>query len=199
LGSAFTGQTAVVTQTATLTTSWQRFSYTASVSSTATEIGFYSFYTPVGTAGANDYYDITGIQLEIGSQASPFTRAGGNIAGELAMCQRYYEKSYDITTAPATATGSGSAYLTQGSDGGNNSAYALRFKVEKRNASWSSAYYTTAGTATVWTYVRSGVGATSATITTDLQTTSGARIYLAIGAAWTNNTIQGHWVVDNEL
>jgi hypothetical protein len=90
MGTGFTGQTAVITQTATLTTSWQRFTYTGTVAAAATEIGFYSFYTPVGTAGANDYYEITGIQLEIGSQASPFIRAGGNIAGELAMCQRYY-------------------------------------------------------------------------------------------------------------
>ena len=90
MGTGFTGQTAVITQTATLTTSWQRFTYTGTVASAATEIGFYSFYTPVGTAGANDYYEITGIQLEVGSQASPFIRAGGNIQGELAMCQRYF-------------------------------------------------------------------------------------------------------------
>jgi hypothetical protein len=30
------------------------------------------------------------IQLEIGTQSSPFTRAGGTIQGELAACQRYY-------------------------------------------------------------------------------------------------------------
>lgn len=92
MGTGFTGQTAVITQTATLTTSWQRFTYTGTVASAATEIGFYSFYTPVGTAGANDYYEITGIQLEVGSQASPFIRAGGNIQGELAMCQRYFAR-----------------------------------------------------------------------------------------------------------
>jgi hypothetical protein len=91
MGTGFTGQTAVVTQTATLTTSWQRFTYTGTVSATATEIGFYSFYTPVGTASTNDYYEITGIQLEVGNKATPFIRAAGNIQGELAMCQRYYQ------------------------------------------------------------------------------------------------------------
>jgi hypothetical protein len=113
MGSGFTGQTAVVTQTATLTTSWQRFSYTAAVSSTATEIGFYSFYTPVGTAGANDYYDITGIQLEVGSQVSPFIRAGGgSIQGELAMCQRYYAKSYENSiTVPTNSAAGGLVML----------------------------------------------------------------------------------------
>ena len=101
LGTGFTGQTAVVNQTATLTTSWQRFTYTGTVSASATEIGFYSFYTPVGTAGANDYYEITGIQLELGSVATTFKRsngAGGTIQGELAACQRYYFRSTPLSS-----------------------------------------------------------------------------------------------------
>jgi len=91
--SGFTGAAAVINTTATLTTTWQRFTATASVSASATQLGAYFYYTPVGTAGANDYFEITGVQLELGSTATTFSRAGGTIAGELANCQRYYWRS----------------------------------------------------------------------------------------------------------
>jgi hypothetical protein len=90
LGSGFTGSATAISQTATLTTSWQRFQYTATLASTATQMQFLAFCTPTGTAGAADNFDITGVQLELGAAATPFARAGGSIGGELALCQRYY-------------------------------------------------------------------------------------------------------------
>jgi hypothetical protein len=88
--TGFTGSTQVITGNATLTTTWQRFTATASVASTATQLAVLFVNTNVGTAGANDYYEITGVQLEVGSVATPFTTATGTVQGELAACQRYY-------------------------------------------------------------------------------------------------------------
>jgi hypothetical protein len=86
----FTGSSTVASGTKTLTSTWQRFTATGTVPTSATELGFFIYYTPTGTAGANDYFEITGVQLEVGSVATPFSRNAGTIQGELAACQRYY-------------------------------------------------------------------------------------------------------------
>ena len=86
----YTGSATVATSSATLTTTWQRFTATGTVSASATEVALIFNYTPVGTAGANDYFEVTGVQLELGTTATTFSRAGGTIQGELAACQRYY-------------------------------------------------------------------------------------------------------------
>ena len=86
----YTGSATPISSTATLTTSWQRFSATASLSSATNEISVGFFANPVGTAGVNDYFEVTGVQLEAGSVATPFTTATGTLSGELVACQRYY-------------------------------------------------------------------------------------------------------------
>jgi hypothetical protein len=96
--AGYTGSTNVISDTATLTTTWQRFTYTATIAATATEVGLQLSNAPVGTAGAADYYEVTGVQLEVGSVATQFSRAGATIQGELAACQRYYFRA----TAGAT-------------------------------------------------------------------------------------------------
>jgi hypothetical protein len=55
----------------------------------------------MGTANAT--WQITGVQLEKGTVATPFERRPYGM--ELALCQRYYEKSFDHTTAPIQNVG----------------------------------------------------------------------------------------------
>jgi hypothetical protein len=86
----YSGPATPISQTATLTSTWQRFQYTGTISTTATEISPSFGYTPVGTAGAADFYEITGVQIDVGSVALPFRTNGATIQTELAACQRYY-------------------------------------------------------------------------------------------------------------
>jgi hypothetical protein len=113
--ATYTGSATVATSSATLTTTWQRFTATGTVSASATELALIFNYTPVGTAEANDFFEVTGVQLELGSVATPFSRAGGTIQGELAACQRYYWRNAgggnESCYGYGVATGAGAAEL----------------------------------------------------------------------------------------
>jgi hypothetical protein len=87
---AYAGQATPIDTNVTLTTTWQRFQSTITLGSTVTEFTPYFAYSPTGTAGANDYFEVTGVQIEVGAIATQFSRAGATFQGELAACQRYY-------------------------------------------------------------------------------------------------------------
>jgi hypothetical protein len=99
----------------TVTTSWQRFSAVISVPSiTNKTIGTNSFLSVTFTspvANGNISYDIWGVQLEAGSQATPFHTATPNQQTELAACQRYYYRTTS-TGAFAGIGGNGFTYST---------------------------------------------------------------------------------------
>ena len=87
---SWTGLSAFINATQAITTTWTRYSFTATVSASALEIATAISFTPTGTAGADDSIYITGVQLEKGSTATSFDyRPYGT---ELALCQRYYEQ-----------------------------------------------------------------------------------------------------------
>lgn len=109
--STWTGAATSGSLNATLTTTWQRFQFTGTVATTATELTIPFVFTPTGTAGANDYFEVTGVQLEVGSIATPFHTFSGTIQGETSACQRYYYRTTgqvaaanDLTTGFCNST-----------------------------------------------------------------------------------------------
>lgn len=127
----FTGAINAINTTATLTTTWQRFTYTATLSSSLNQIGFYFQYNSVGTAGAADYFEVTGVQLEVGSVATAYRPYSSTIAGELAACQRYYSRLTGASNA-------GAVLIPQGIAGGGTVAdFFMIFPVPLRTAASS--------------------------------------------------------------
>ena len=63
--------------------------------------------TPTGAVSVigtlNATFQITGVQLEVGTAATPFERR--QYGQELALCQRYFQKTFNQTTAPAQNAG----------------------------------------------------------------------------------------------
>jgi hypothetical protein len=89
--TGYTGTAAPINNNvSTLTTTWQRFTVTGTIAATATEMCIGYYFTPTGTASTNDSFDITGVQIDIGSVALPFRTNGATIQGETSACQRYY-------------------------------------------------------------------------------------------------------------
>jgi hypothetical protein len=85
-------------QTFTLTSSWQRFDFQftiPSISGKTIGTGGTSFQFDIGQGSdtSTDAWqiDITGVQLEVGEQATPFEHR--SFGDELARCQRYYEQT----------------------------------------------------------------------------------------------------------
>ena len=76
--------------TGTGSTNWTKLTITCAIPNDGTAAGVRLRIgeSVVGPSGA--YWEMAQAQLEIGSVATPFSRAGGSIGGELALCQRYY-------------------------------------------------------------------------------------------------------------
>ena len=112
----------------------------------------------LGTLNATWY--LTGVQLEIGEQATPFEHR--SFGDELQRCMRYYEKSYDYATAPGTgiAYPSNLPLTIRGMDEETSGQryFVDNLKVEKRAAPTNTYYDEQGNTGKVTTYDSGGTG-----------------------------------------
>ncbi len=147
----------------------------------------------VGTNGATFY--ITGVQLEAGSVATPFERR--SYGQELALCQRYFEKSYNVDVAVATNTQVGVFWGQGSSDNGSNFGVLIKFAVSKR-ATPIMAFYSETGTSGSWAYGRNGAFGTAA-LTNYATGQNSTAPYMNVGATWAVCYVTGHWTSSAEL
>jgi hypothetical protein len=151
----------------------------------------------VGTNGATFY--ITGVQLEVGSAATSFDYR--HYGTELALCQRYYEKTYSQGVVPGTSTESnvewaGTSFQSLASTG-TFQAQLRPFKVVKRAAP-TMTFWDMVGNQGKWTrYLVGGGPNNNNTVTVDTQDDCGFRMFVA-GTSSTSN-VTGHWTASSEL
>jgi len=103
--AVYTGDTKPIDVSQAITSTATRYSFTSSVAvnGAAAQASLVIIYTPVGTAGAADSFEIDDAQLEIGTQATPFERRP--FEQELLACRRHFQKSFGYATAPLFAAG----------------------------------------------------------------------------------------------
>jgi hypothetical protein len=88
--AGWTGYATPLSTTQVITSSWVRYTHTVTFASNINQISVNLASNSAGTAGADDSLQITGIQLEVGSQATPFEHR--SYGEELDLCYRYYVK-----------------------------------------------------------------------------------------------------------
>ena len=128
----------------------------------------------VGTNGATFY--ITGVQLEVGTQATTFTTAGGSYGAELVLCQRYFNRMNLVNF-----TG-----IVGWADTTTDFITMISFPVVMRD----SPTFTSSGAGSV--LIIRKAGAPAAINTTDIYQTAGgtqnARIYASVSSGLTAGT-----------
>ena len=153
----------------------------------------------VGTSGATFY--ITGVQLEVGTVATPFEHR--SYGEELALCQRYYQKSYDYDTALGTATkvGAVSGRNYDSTSGRSLNSCPVKFPVQMRTSTWSTTVYSINGT--VGNISDLGVtGAHTANISfSNFNSTEGETGFSIVsgGVVPASSLFGFHYALDNEL
>jgi hypothetical protein len=217
-GSPSTAVGSIGPRTFNLTTAWQKFTASVAIPSVSGKtlgsnlndyLEFNIWFAGGSATNASNNslgqqsgtFDISSVQIEAGSSATTFELRP--VGTELALCQRYYEKSFDIGTAPAANTGDHRLGLFHGlsaTTAGLSSR--ILFKVMKRSSGYSVATYNPidATNPTSWRlYTGSWQYVTPAGVS---YTQHGFLIEVSGGSGLTASTVyfaSGHWAADNEL
>lgn len=146
-------RTQIATGTFTVTSTVTRYATQIAIPSAATTGIEIVFTVGAQTSGT---WTIQNVQLEQGLAATPFEIRPFGL--EVFLCQRYYEKTFVLETAPANnlGTGIGELFFSAPQAGGgftNNMYFSYVFKVTKRGTTTVTWYNTRSATAgTLSTY-----------------------------------------------
>jgi len=163
----------------------------------------YSSGNQFGRASTSTWYEtddatleITGVQLEVGSQATAFEHR--SFGEELALCLRYYEKTYPYGVALG-GSNSYTGFINQtGSSNSSGSMVIPIYFAEKRASPTMTAYNASNGNSGTWYVLRNGASGHNS-VTIDQISTQRARLYFPTGANWIVASAEGHFEANAEL
>jgi hypothetical protein len=212
----------VAPQTVTLTSSFAPFALTFSIPSIAgktlgtnnNDYVAFSFWTSAGSnfdARTNSLglqtigVDLWGVHIKVGTHTTAATDLykQPEFGPELARCQRYYEKSYNVNVVPGTDTtigGAGVFFSTANNYSSGAAIYAniLQYKVKKRTTP-TLAFWAYGGQANQWHEGVSGFSeALHAAPLSQFPSEGSVSLYMTLTGASANN-MYGHWAADAEL
>lgn len=144
---------------------------------------------------ANNFY-IAQVQLERGSTATPFELRSFDT--EVSLCQRYFQKSYDLLTAPGTATVTGASFWRLGSVGNHAAVHALRSLERMCKTPTVDWYSTSSGTID---RVRNNSGSADYTVTANTgegEKSTGVPTLDSTGGT-VGNQMRAHWIASAEI
>jgi hypothetical protein len=146
----------------------------------------------VGTNGATLY--ITGVQLEQNTSATPFERRLFN--QELANCQRYFEKQYELSTPVGFDFANDQKSSFSGLSGASTLRYSnsIPFKVSKR-ASPTLAFWDYNGVSGNWMTGAAGQSESTTAVNGSAPNENSFMVYFSTG----NNWSYGFWTASAEL
>lgn len=142
-------------------------------------------------------FQITEVSVVEGLDEIPFDKIMRDFGTELALCQRYFEKTYEHGVKPATPSTSDGAFAWMGVGGTSYNYVMDTFIVTKRVAPTVTCYSTETGNSG---YFRGYHGTSGGDYVASATTASTKRVrfqFNAVPSAGYGNT--GHWIADAEL
>lgn len=124
-----------------------------------------------------------------------------HIQQEVALCQRYFEKSYNIDVAPGSISNAGSLWYFCNTDSASSIGGPVVYAVEKRAVPTMTYYNRQSGAVGNWSVNASGVSTTGSVSSGGIGGgTKGCLLYVSSAVAvWTPAQISGHWTAECEL
>ena len=144
-------------------------------------------------AATNNYWQITGVQLEVGAVATPFEFE--DISKTVEKCQRYFEKSYNLTVNPATDTIDGMTIVYVPVAGLANVGGTVFFKTRKR-ANPSITAYSKVGTSGNFS---NAFAPPSGDVATTAISSPGESSFIFYNLTTAASSMAIHWVASSEL